>query len=152
MFKYYFLCLIFCFVGCLNQQQKEAKTNKQLTLNTTNNWAYNFDFDIDGRIDSIYYQYSGGAHCCYSLSVYLSSKKTKFDIPFEMEGGYLFFDLSRPDNFSIYDIDKDNRPEIFINSVDSMAIYQPIYVDFEKGKKSKYFNKMEYKTLPKNEK
>ena len=64
--------------------------------------------------DTIIYDYTGGAHCCYLISVKLSNNDSIFNFPFEIDGGYLFFDLSVPEKFFIKDYDNDNLPEIYI--------------------------------------
>src|SRR5688500_772757 len=45
------------------------------------------DFDGDGRPDSTELSFSGGAHCCYKVSVTLSSTGKVHAFPFEMDGG-----------------------------------------------------------------
>ncbi len=77
------------------------------------NWLHSFDLDGDKINDDIYFDYSGGAHCCYHIHIKLSSNQTVYSYPFEMDGGYMFnVDNSWPDKFDIQDYDKDGLPEI----------------------------------------
>ncbi len=78
-------------------------------------WKMAFDFDGDGIKDEVKSEYSGGAHCCYKISVTLSSTRKTHSIPFEMDGGYpKGLDLSRKTHFNIKDYDDDGKPEIFM--------------------------------------
>lgn len=71
------------------------------------------DLDGDGLADDILFDYSGGAHCCYYMSLKLSSEKDTLSYPFHMDGGYLVgVDGSWPDKFRIEDFDGDGRMEI----------------------------------------
>lgn len=66
-------------------------------------WQERFDLDGDGRRDRIEVSFSGGAHCCYTLAVWLSSTGKRLNIPFEMDGGYPFgLDLSRKHHFNVF--------------------------------------------------
>jgi len=100
----------------------EGKDNR--TSDVT--WNETFDFDGDQKIDTITYSFSGGAHCCYAISVWLSSTKTLIKFPFEIEGGYITFDLSQPENFFIKDFDLDGAPEIYMHIANYNGIDQPI--------------------------
>lgn len=61
------------------------------------NWKISYDFDGDHVPDAITTTYSGGAHCCYKVSVGLSKSRQVIDLPFELDGGYPNgLDLSRP--------------------------------------------------------
>ncbi|MCX6297436.1 MAG: hypothetical protein NTX97_15530, partial [Bacteroidetes bacterium] len=61
----------------------------------------------------IRFDFSGGAHCCYKMSVILSSTKKTVNFPFEMDGGYtMSVDNSQPEQFNISNIDSDPLPEI----------------------------------------
>lgn len=65
-------------------------------------WSRAFDLDGDGKIDWIEVKYSGGAHCCYRLTVHLTSSGKVYKLPFQLDGGYLGgLDLSRPNHFDI---------------------------------------------------
>jgi hypothetical protein len=83
-----------------------------LTPPTAKDWRRAFDFDGDGVADTVDSRFTGGAHCCYFLTVRLSSGKV-FEVPFEMDGGYVFgLDLSRPGNFDIRVV--DGRARLFM--------------------------------------
>ena len=76
-----------------------------------------FDFDGDKQNDRIDYSFSGGAHCCYTISIFLTSSKTTYDFPFQFDGGYITgLDDSNPDTFYIDDFDRDGLPEIFLKT------------------------------------
>ena len=65
-------------------------------------WAKRFDFDGDHIPDEIASTFSGGAHCCYTLSVKLSQSGRVVAVPFELDGGYPGgLDLSQPGNFHV---------------------------------------------------
>lgn len=140
MSKLLLFALLGLLIGCTNPN----------TLEQDLSWQSRYDFDQDNKIDTISYTYSGGAHCCYYLSINLSSLQQEVEIPYEIEGGYMFFDLSKPDNFNILDIDKDERPEIFIKGIhtqSSSTKRKNLFIDFERG--GKYFNSIQYKPFNK---
>lgn len=65
-------------------------------------WTRSFDFDGDGLKDEVQVSFSGGAHCCYRLSVRLKGSGEVHRLPFQIDGGYLGgLDLSRPKQFDI---------------------------------------------------
>ncbi|MCB9256148.1 MAG: hypothetical protein H6579_03365 [Chitinophagales bacterium] len=80
------------------------------------NYLQNRDFDGDNFEDYLIFSYSGGAHCCYSLQLVLSSLGDTLSYPFEMDGGYGFgiVDGSNHDQFDIDDYDQDGLDEIFM--------------------------------------
>ncbi|MEL6674388.1 MAG: hypothetical protein AAFR61_19425 [Bacteroidota bacterium] len=80
------------------------------------NYLAGHDLDGDGERDYMHFRYTGGAHCCYLLSLKLSSQTDTIHYPFEMDGGYGFgkIDGSQHDQFAIRDVDADGRPEIFM--------------------------------------
>lgn len=80
------------------------------------NYLQNRDFDGDGQEDYLIFSYSGGAHCCYSLSLAISSLGDTINYPFDMDGGYGFgiVDGSNHDQFDIDDYDADGLDEIFM--------------------------------------
>lgn len=81
----------------------------------TSNWLYSFDIDGDKINDHIDFDFSGGAHCCYKISITLSSDSVEKKFPFEMDGGYIGgVDNSKPEQFDIRDIDNDGLPEILM--------------------------------------
>lgn len=73
------------------------------------------DLDGDGRTDIIDFDYSGGAHCCYTIRITLTSTRITTKYPFEIEGGYPEgrVDTSEPWKLNIKDYDGDGLPEIF---------------------------------------
>ncbi|GMT49074.1 MAG: hypothetical protein IEMM0008_0613 [bacterium] len=113
-------------------------------------WRLAFDFDGDGIMDEVRIDYSGGAHCCYKISVILSSTRKTRRIPFEMDGGYpKGLNLSRKVHFDIQDYDLDGKAEIFME-IDTYSYHKHtikkgwikkygirnnyILVDFENGR------------------
>lgn len=50
----------------------------------TSNWLDSFDIDGDKINDHIDFDFSGGAHCCYKISIKLSSDSVEKKFPFEM--------------------------------------------------------------------
>jgi hypothetical protein len=91
------------------------RNNAQLLTKPETHWSGQFDFDGDGVNDRVMYEFTGGAHCCYLVSVFLSSDAVLHEFPFEMDGGYEGgLDLSKPGHFSIKDYDEDGLPEIFM--------------------------------------
>jgi hypothetical protein len=66
-------------------------------------WQQRYDLDGDGRRDRIEVSFSGGAHCCYTIAVWLSSTGKRLAIPFEIDGGYVGgLDLSRKEHFDVF--------------------------------------------------
>jgi hypothetical protein len=87
----------------------------QSTNDSVSNWLDQFDIDGDKINDHIYFNYSGGGHCCYKINIILSSDNKERKLPFEMDGGYISgVDNSQPDQFDIRDIDNDGLPEILM--------------------------------------
>ena len=65
-------------------------------------WTQAYDFDNDGKNDTIEVMFTGGAHCCYSLVMRLSATGTTHRLPFELDGGYVAgLDLSQPQRFTV---------------------------------------------------
>jgi hypothetical protein len=52
-------------------------------------WRFAWDFDGDGIKDTIWDEYSGGGHCCYTLQVSLSRGHKTVRLPFDMDGHYV---------------------------------------------------------------
>jgi len=64
-------------------------------------WTERFDFDGDGERDRVDVDFTGGAHCCYLLSITMTSRGV-VALPFEIDGGYVGgLSLERPDNFDV---------------------------------------------------
>jgi len=99
-----------------NEDSGKTNNNIKQAQNTDNsNWLDKFDFDGDSINDHIYFDFSGGAHCCYKIKIVLSSDNMERKFPFEMDGGYIGgVDNSQPDQFDIRDIDNDGLPEILM--------------------------------------
>mgnify|MGYP006431659081 FL=1 len=105
-----------------NEVQKEIEVEEGVDLLEFDSTAaasiayrQNRDLDGDGFDDEIYFEFIGGAHCCYYLSLELSSKDSLLFYPFEMDGGYLLgVDDNSPDHFQIRDFDSDGLPEIYM--------------------------------------
>jgi hypothetical protein len=109
MTKVYF-SILFLFIIHISRANN---WNDTIPYPTPSNWLKSFDLDGDKINDDIYFDYSGGAHCCYHIHIKLSSNQFVYSYPFEMDGGYLFeVDNSWPDKFDIQDYDKDGLPEI----------------------------------------
>lgn len=94
---------------------KDSFDELQRLIDESISYLKNRDLDGDGEPDGIYFDYSGGAHCCYKMHLILSSKKDTLDYPFEMDGGYEWgVDGSYPWKFLVEDFDEDGRDEIFM--------------------------------------
>ncbi len=132
-FTYINICTLFLLLnGCdnsLSQQNVEKSiTEKKDEFSDTSlleieplieeskNYLQNRDFDGDKINDYLSFIYSGGAHCCYKMTLKLSSIRDTIKYPFEMDGGYGFgiVDGSVHDQFDIDDYDQDGLPEIFM--------------------------------------
>jgi len=91
------------------------KLHKEIQLYNEDYKLKDYDFDGDGRIDELYFDFTEGAHCCYMPRILISSSQKTYRYPFLMDGGYEFgVDLSRPNHFNIKDYDSDGLPEIFM--------------------------------------
>src|SRR6478735_11845602 len=102
MYKH--ICILFLLIAC---------GYKVKTQDFLNKW----DFDGDGKNDSIKFDYSGGAHCCYTMNLKLSSKNKWEHFSYEMDGGYGgSIDGRYPGHFNIKNYDDDSLPEIFMYS------------------------------------
>jgi hypothetical protein len=66
-------------------------------------WQQMYDFDGDGKNDEIKVEFTGGAHCCYRLTVWLSLTRKAYRLPVFLDGGYVggLDPLSKPDHFNI---------------------------------------------------
>lgn len=110
--------IVFLYSCQTNLKEDSGKTNSniiQVQDTVNSNWLDKFDFDGDSINDHVYFDFTGGAHCCYKINIVLSSDKTERKFPFEMDGGYMGgVDNSQPDQFDIRDIDSDGLPEILM--------------------------------------
>lgn len=129
---YYILVLVFVLVQACSQTSYSDKAllvvesesssidssfqEVQNLIQESTNYLQHRDFDGDGLEDYLIFSYSGGAHCCYSLSLAISSLSDTINYPFEMDGGYGFgiVDGSNHDQFDIDDYDADGLEEIFM--------------------------------------
>ncbi|MEZ4399283.1 MAG: hypothetical protein R3B06_04645 [Kofleriaceae bacterium] len=50
-------------------------------------WRTGYDFDGDGRPDRITDEFTGGAHCCYRLTIHASASGASLAVPFDLDGG-----------------------------------------------------------------
>ena len=102
-------------LACTNpKNEKPANVGPSLDINT--DFLSDKDIDGDGIPDEILFDYTEGAHCCYLLTLTLSSDGMSRKYPFEMDGGYEFGqpDASQPQHFNIVDYDNDGRDEIYL--------------------------------------
>lgn len=112
--------VFFLFSSCLSKSMRNAQTESnsfsELKRDSIqSDWLNKFDLDGDFVNDNIFFEFTGGAHCCYKINIVLSSDKEERKFPFEMDGGYVFFvDNSIPEQFDIKDIDHDGLPEILM--------------------------------------
>jgi hypothetical protein len=99
-----------------NESFDSIFTEVKSPIAESENYLNNRDFDGDNISDIISFRYTGGAHCCYIMSLKLSSKKDTIKYPFEMDGGFEFgiVDGSQHDQFNIDDFDQDGLAEIFM--------------------------------------
>lgn len=107
---------LFSQVGLDSLPEQEAFDTIPTFIKESAEYLSNRDLDGDGEADQLHFSYSGGAHCCYSLSITVSSLDKPIDFPFEMDGGYVFGipDGSQPSQFRIEDVDEDGRDEILM--------------------------------------
>ncbi|MEN9353847.1 MAG: hypothetical protein RL318_1172 [Fibrobacterota bacterium] len=78
-------------------------------------WRLAWDFDGDGINDTVWDEYSGGGHCCYTLQVGLSRSHKTIRLPFEMDGHYVGgLDMGMPDHFAIGRFEGSAFPQIFM--------------------------------------
>lgn len=79
-------------------------------------WTRMYDFDGDGKNDEIMVDFTGGAHCCYRLTVRLSLTGKAHRLPVFLDGGYVGAEdlLSKPERFSIHKTD-DALPKLLMH-------------------------------------
>ncbi len=110
----------------------DSSINNKMEKPEIISWQNSFDFDGDKKVDSILYNYSGGAHCCYTIKVKSSLKDSLYEFSNEIEGGYILFDLSNPAQFDIRNCDSDSLPELFYGKLQEVRM-NPVFIDFDKG-------------------
>lgn len=99
-------------VGSAPYAADDARSAPPVRSPDPRSWETGFDFDGDGVADEIEVRFTGGAHCCYELTLALGTG-ARFTLPFLLDGGYVGgLDLSQPDRFSIGDHDGDGRPDL----------------------------------------
>lgn len=121
--KFIFVIISALVISCSNADTQKTNivddsllNEFQEIINESEAYLQNRDIDGDKISDDIIFDYSGGAHCCYKMSIYLSSKDSTYSYPFQMDGGYEFgiVDGSQPQQFRVDDLDRDGLPEIFM--------------------------------------
>jgi hypothetical protein len=117
-----------------NQKNNAVKDSAQFKIPERDDKAMReADIDGDGKYDDIYFSFSGGAHCCYTMGITLSSDSIAYDFPFSMDGGYTMgVDNSNPDHFFVGNFDKDKNTEIYME-IDTYTYdkYSPDYPGYE---------------------
>jgi hypothetical protein len=117
-----FLKLTHCalvIVACTMQGDVEYAQNQPL-------WTHAFDFDGDDEKDSVEVEYTGGAHCCYRLTVHLTSTHQRHRLPFLLDGGYVGgLDLSQPKRFTIQKNEAE-LPEMLMEIATYNGVAQPL--------------------------
>jgi hypothetical protein len=92
-------------------------------------WRTAYDWDGDGKNDDVDDRFSGGAHCCYTLGVRLSSRRKMVWLPFWMDGGidygYPMDFPDLPEQFSIGRTPK-GLPEMRIEILTSSGLRAPL--------------------------
>jgi len=78
-------------------------------------WELMYDFDGDGKNDEIEVEFTGGAHCCYRLTVWLSLTGKRRRLPVFLDGGYVggLDPRTQPNHFTIRKID-GSLPELLM--------------------------------------
>jgi hypothetical protein len=84
------------------------------------------DFDGDGRDDRVTTEFTGGAHCCYRLTIELASG-AKHELPFELDGGYVFgLDTTFPERFNAADFTGDGHPDLCMQIATDDAVEEAV--------------------------
>lgn len=93
-------------------------------LTQTHNYSNNWDFDGDGRKDSLYFIGNNAAHLYFYLSIILSSDGLKRDFPFLLLDLPYLETIKEPNSkssappifpqFSVLDVDSDSIYEIYL--------------------------------------
>lgn len=94
--------------------------------NQTHDYSGNWDFDNDGKFDSLFFVGNNAAHIYYHLKIVLSTNNEISNFPFlELEFPRFeninelkqanFYPLPQFPKFVVYDFDSDGIDEIFLN-------------------------------------
>lgn len=87
------------------------------------NYSGNWDFDGDGKNDSLFFVGENGAHLYFHLRIVLSTSEKAHTFEFlRMDNPFLYkskknkhtSELNMPSLFAVEDLDNDGLPEIFI--------------------------------------
>jgi len=108
MQKISFILLALIFTTCSTRHVNEPIVKKSEIKSSQKK---QYDFDKDNINDSIFVAYSGGTHCCYALTFWLSKSNKKVEIPYALEGGYVY---GFPIDESISDKDNNGFPEMVV--------------------------------------
>jgi hypothetical protein len=122
------LCQVVSISDSIHQDYKAIPEMDTLPYFINNsNWLVKYDIYGDNLKDTISFDYSGGAHCCYMIQIKLSSDNNERSFPFELDGGYLAgVDSTQPEQFNIFDDDNDRLPEIFMKIQTYNGMIYPI--------------------------
>lgn len=52
-------------------------------------WGTKLDWDGDGSVDTLGFDYTGGAHCCYHVRIDFGNSTQSIRLPFDLDGGYV---------------------------------------------------------------
>lgn len=106
------------------KQNNSTITYKYDSLNQTHNYSGNWDFDLDGTADEVYFVGTGGAHLYYYLKVVLSNdnRRKEFryiqsDFPifsYPDKNGLNYDPIEALAQFTVADFDGDKKPDIYI--------------------------------------
>lgn len=105
-------------------QNSYTITYKYDSINQTHNYSCNWDLDLDGTTDEVYFVGTGGAHLYYYLKVVLSNDNRTKDFRY-IQSDFPIFSLPDPNGlyydpiealaqFTVADFDGDMKPDIFI--------------------------------------
>ncbi len=107
-----------CLVGSMAMAQDSISHDDSMVAQVKRDkldWRFAWDFDGDGINDTIWDEYSGGGHCCYTLQVVLGRGHKTVRLPFEMDGHYVGgLDMGMPDHFAIGRFEGSPLPQIFM--------------------------------------
>lgn len=133
----FFFIVLSIFSGCTiskktTQDEMPSNSFEIHFKNTTTNYAYceesqthdysgNWDFDGDGKFDTLHFIGNNGAHLYYHLNVGLSSEKEKrsytwllTDFPL-LESFDTFLKYTNVVNFVVHDFNDDGLEDIYLN-------------------------------------